>query len=313
MQLTQFQMPLIILCGFPLSGKTEVAKLLAREFGEQIEVVRLSDEDFINKEAGDEHREESRIYSDNNEEKRCRSYLKSLVAKQIGKKNLIILDSLNYIKGYRYELRCLTLLYKTRQFTVFCDCSLETIRKRNEQSKKYSGEILDEIVERFEIPQSLNKTDLPLYVVNCNLEKPVLSSEMLNDLHNLLLKKPLKGPNKCTLSIPFTNEDTLQYAGRMTSSIILQIHSKIKEISTCENFVDVPIQEDGFTSSIEIPVGPNGRTTITVVQLTKMRQQFLKMLQQRPLIPEPGKDIQLKIKEAFVKFLKSHIDSLALI
>ena len=47
------------------------------------------------------------FYLDSKQEKDTRGTLKSEVDRWLTKDNLVILDSLNYIKGFRYELYCI--------------------------------------------------------------------------------------------------------------------------------------------------------------------------------------------------------------
>ena len=55
---------------------------------------------------------------DSSKEKELRATLKSEVNKHMSKDDVIILDYLNYIKGYRYELFCISKLYQTPQCVV---------------------------------------------------------------------------------------------------------------------------------------------------------------------------------------------------
>lgn len=62
-------------------------------------------------------------------EKMLRAALKSEVEKSISSEQIVILDSLNYIKGYRYELYCLVRNSKTTLCVVFCDTPVDTARE----------------------------------------------------------------------------------------------------------------------------------------------------------------------------------------
>jgi protein KTI12 len=90
-------MPLIIICGTPVSGKTSRAREL-KEFFEKthkkhVEIV--SEDEAIVKLGYDKNG----TYLDSQKEKRLRGYLKSEVIRLIGKDNVVILDGSNYIKG----------------------------------------------------------------------------------------------------------------------------------------------------------------------------------------------------------------------
>lgn len=65
---------------------------------------------------------------DPTQEKILRASLKSNVEKYVDQQRVVILDSMNYIKGYRYELYCLARNSMTTLCLVFCDTDKETAR-----------------------------------------------------------------------------------------------------------------------------------------------------------------------------------------
>lgn len=90
-------MPLIIICGTPVSGKTtrayELKKFFETKHGKEVEIVS-EDETIVKL-----RYEKNSTYLDSQKEKRIRGHLKSEVIKLIGKDNVVILDGSNYIKG----------------------------------------------------------------------------------------------------------------------------------------------------------------------------------------------------------------------
>ena len=87
--------------GIPCSGKSTRAKELAaylhNEKGMEVQIV--NEEGLgLNK---------TQYLSDPAQEKILRASLKSNVEKFIDRERVVILDWMNYIKGYRYELYCL--------------------------------------------------------------------------------------------------------------------------------------------------------------------------------------------------------------
>ena len=62
-----------------------------------------------------------------------RASLKSNVEKYIDSQRVVILDSMNYIKGFRYELFCLARAAKTTICLVYCDTDPEVARKNAEK------------------------------------------------------------------------------------------------------------------------------------------------------------------------------------
>jgi protein KTI12 len=66
-------------------------------------------------------------------EKKGRGALLSAVEKDISKSTVVILDFLNTIKGYRYELYCRAKTASTQHCVVFCDVTPETAKCNNEK------------------------------------------------------------------------------------------------------------------------------------------------------------------------------------
>ncbi len=134
------------MCGLPSSGKTRVANKLMNYFqttkqqqasSQDRKVVYVSDSSFFHKD------EKNAIYADPTKEKELRGALKSEVQKFMSKDDLLILDSLNYIKGYRYELYCISKLYQTPQCVIYTERSIDECSKFNEQrdaNQKYTAE-----------------------------------------------------------------------------------------------------------------------------------------------------------------------------
>lgn len=120
-------MPLIIICGYPSTGKTSFANYLVDVLKSRgIEKIALVNEELIgvSKKSG---------YKNSHEEKLTRAALKSAADHQLSVDNYVIIDSLNYIKGYRYELYCSARTFRTPHCAVWVDCPRETATMWNTQ------------------------------------------------------------------------------------------------------------------------------------------------------------------------------------
>ena len=110
-------MPLIIICGNPCSGKTTFTNRLKDylQSTRSIErIIVINEESLnINKQLG---------YSNSSLEKSTRGSLKSSVDQQLNSETYLIIDSLNYIKGFRYELYCCSRTFRTPHCVVWVDC-----------------------------------------------------------------------------------------------------------------------------------------------------------------------------------------------
>ncbi|KAK9807909.1 hypothetical protein WJX73_000523 [Symbiochloris irregularis] len=103
-------MALVVICGIPAAGKSKIGQAIKHTLEEKGGVV-LIDEPSL-------HLERQLSYRDATAEKRTRGQLKAAVDRALAKGRTVILDSLNSIKGYRYEI-CLCfasyLMHRTKQ------------------------------------------------------------------------------------------------------------------------------------------------------------------------------------------------------
>ncbi|GAB4817560.1 hypothetical protein N2152v2_004606 [Parachlorella kessleri] len=113
------------------------------------------------------HRNEA--YRDGHAEKNTRGLLKATTDRSLTKWRFVVLDSLNNIKGYRYELWCVARQAATRYCVVHVDTPAETCRQWNstrEAPVQYEERLLDDLCGRFERPDSRNRWDAPLFTVH---------------------------------------------------------------------------------------------------------------------------------------------------
>jgi protein KTI12 len=179
-------MPLATLCGFPSSGKSRRAEEIRGYFEDAgIEVHVVSDESV--------GLEPAKVYMSSREEKMARGQLKAAVERVLTKDNLVVLDSLNYIKGFRYELFCAAKVFGevwgasvasgvcirgtrldspnlpqamgTRSCVIYPATSETQALEWNKQTDHYTDELFRELVMRFEFPEPKNRWDKPLFVV----------------------------------------------------------------------------------------------------------------------------------------------------
>ena len=83
----------------------------------------------------------------------------------LSKTSLVIVDSCNYIKGFRYELYCVARALETRSCVVWVDGD-EKICESWDSERSYSDGLLNEIRFRFEEPRGKDRWDRPLFYVD---------------------------------------------------------------------------------------------------------------------------------------------------
>lgn len=87
---------------------------------------------------------------------------------------IVICDSLNYIKGFRYQLFCTARTTGTPSCVVYCDFDADTVREWNAKrgtnpedapeaaEAKWNPKLLDELIMRFEVPSESRRYNFRL-------------------------------------------------------------------------------------------------------------------------------------------------------
>ena len=90
--------------------------------------------------------------------------MKSEVERNLDSDTIVILDSLNYIKGYRYELYCLARSAKTTLTNIYCETDVEVAQEWNaarDQAVAFTEELFNDYKGRLEVPNPANRWDCP--------------------------------------------------------------------------------------------------------------------------------------------------------
>ncbi|XP_053621599.1 protein KTI12 homolog [Plodia interpunctella] len=226
-------MPLIIICGTPVSGKTtrarELKEFFEKHHSKNVEIV--SEEESIKKLGYDKNE----TYLDSQKEKRVRSDLKSEVIRMIGKDNVVILDGSNYIKGYRYELYCASKASKSTQCTVYTIRNHEEAWDDNKKRAKSEGPYIEEVFDalsrlRFEEPNPNSRWDSPLFTI-----QPTDALDM-DAVYKVLFEKKPPPPNMSTQNPPLSSTNFLYELDKVTQEITQQILDAKKLYQSEVNF-----------------------------------------------------------------------------
>ncbi|XP_017566623.1 protein KTI12 homolog isoform X1 [Pygocentrus nattereri] len=255
-------MPLILMCGYPCSGKSRRAHELRDHFTENTDRKVHT--------VGDEELEVDRnsVYADSQSEKNLRGALRSEVERKLNKEDIVILDSLNYIKGYRYELFCLIKHAQTPHCLVYCLTSADLSSEWNKERKEgcqYSQEILDALILRFEAPDSRNRWDSPLFTIQ---KDDALPFEAISDA---IFKRKAPPPNQSTQSQPLSSTNFLYELDKVTQDILMAVLDSQKT-SVPGDFIAIP----GATERIELT------RSLNMAELRKLRRQFISYTKMHP-------------------------------
>ncbi|XP_017871516.1 PREDICTED: protein KTI12 homolog [Drosophila arizonae] len=266
-------MPIIVISGLPSSGKSARARELQNYFLSINKKVHLISENVAVPKALFEKNE---FFADSQKEKIVRSDLKSEASRQLNKEDLVILDACNYIKGYRYEIFCMTKAARTTQCTLFTCIPKEQAWSFNAQRTDpdvltdsaseplvnnsdipYTREIFDALCMRFEEPHGNNRWDSPLFVV---LPEDILNLESI--YKSLYETRPLP-PNQSTQNAPLSATNYLFEVDTILQDIIQEILGAAKVGA----FGQLRIQ--GSSTKVKVS------TTMNAMRLNRLRQQFI--------------------------------------
>ena len=255
-------MPLVVLCGLPCSGKSTRCRelLLYLEHHHPKKAIRV---------VGDTD-DQRLCYSTSKEEKTLRASLKSEVERHLTKEAVVIIDSLNYIKGYRYELYCTSKHLATPQCVIWCNVPPETVRewnsKRGTSPLGYPPELMSALIMRFEPPDSRNRWDSPLFTICPDDAFPA------DTICTALFQRKAPAPNQSTQSQPLSESSFLHELDRMTQEVVKTVLEAQRsnpasgEVSVCNS------QE-----KVVLP-GPT-----SLVELRRLRKQFIAYTKQHPV------------------------------
>jgi len=275
-------MPLVIICGFPSSGKTTICQKLKEyvECEKKKTVLIISEDELVRGSKND-------IYSDSLKEKPVRSSLRASVERSISRDQVVILDGLNYIKSVRYELHCIVKAHKTLHCVVYCGTPRDTCLKWNhsrDEDEQYSEKILDALIMRFEAPDSRNRWDSPLFTYL--LEE----SPSMNDIYDSLYGRRAPPPNQSTIPIPLSSGNFLHELDRIAQNILAEILTAQKTAVIGEWITLTDATEKLHLVKV-----------LNMAELRRMKRQFITYSKMHPV------EDNAKIGNMFVQFINSNI------
>lgn len=275
-------MPLVVLCGLPSSGKTRRAEELATFLRQNCsgKEVHLLQDDFSMV-------AKNSCYASSRDEKMARGQLKSSVERHLSQDTFVVLDALNYIKGFRYELFCVAKHLKSTQCVVLCDTPSETAKEWNSkrsESERYSEEIFDALVMRFEPPDSQNRWDQPLFTLYPDDPLPAQSI-----LDALVHRKP-PPPNQSTQSQPLSATNFLHELDRRTQEVLTSLLD-----SQRTSVVGEHVAVAGTTEKVHLT------KTFTMAELRRLRRQFIAYTKLHPV------ENHERIPTLFVQFINKSV------
>ncbi|KAH8119074.1 chromatin associated protein KTI12 [Phellopilus nigrolimitatus] len=219
-------MALITISGYPASGKSHRADQLKTYLerrlqeptydGPKLKVTVLTDDKLNIK---------RHVYDDGCQEKPARASLFTAMQRNIGADTIVIVDGMNYIKGFRYQLYCAAREHRLRICTLYVVARPENCKEwnlaRGEGQDLYNPATLDNLIMRFEEPSSMVRWDSPLFTV------PWTDEEIPGDeIWKAITEGNVKPPNAGTSAVAVAPTDALHSLEQTSAAMVSAIMSE---------------------------------------------------------------------------------------
>ncbi|KAH9994026.1 chromatin associated protein KTI12 [Russula vinacea] len=261
-------MALITFSGYPSSGKTRRAIQLKEHLDRRLadpscndlrQKVAILSDDLLNVDRSS--------YKDSRSEKLARATLFAAVQRQISPDTILIVDALNYIKGFRYQLYCAAREFKLRVCTVYVVATPELCKRWNIErldDRGYSPETLDNLIARYEEPSSMVRWDSPLFTV------PWSESDVpIESIWKAITEGNVKPPNVGTQAVPKAPSDALHTLEQVSTSLVRAIMAEQGASGVLGGHVALSLSE-----TLKLQVTLPARN-LTLSELQRMRRQFV--------------------------------------
>ncbi|RKP02107.1 hypothetical protein CXG81DRAFT_11222 [Caulochytrium protostelioides] len=266
-------MPLVTVCGVPCSGKTRRAVAIRTAIDAYLQAHADAYAGWTTVLVGEitHDRQRAQDYVHAADEKRVRGALLSHVERALQPKTIVVCDGLNFIKGFRYQLYCVARALGTTTATVFCAAPPAAARAvnaaRDRASERWPDAVLDDLVNRFEEPNGMNRWDAPLFMLLP--DDPLPEAELVAAL---LDRAPPK-PNLSTVVKAAAPSDYIGQVDRDLLSVMQAVAAACGAASlggVLPEAIPVPLTD--------VPVHPRGRP-YTLMELRRLKRQFTQMNQ----------------------------------
>ncbi|KAK5695435.1 kti12, chromatin associated [Elasticomyces elasticus] len=274
-------MPLILIAGYPSSGKTYRSQQLVEYFKQKIassddpKVKRLTIQHIDDLSVGLSRD----VYAAAKPEKDARATFSSAIKRVLNRDTIVIADGMNYIKGFRYQLYCEAKAVQTPNCVVHVGTPVEKCRGLNNAALEggkggYEPELFDNLVFRFEEPNGMSRWDAPLFTLPYDDPEPP-SDAIWEAMVGSDGKAKIVRPNAATVLKPASEQNYLYELDKATSEVVSAIATWMQDhAGEGGGDVIIPNAEQAVTLPTTAPSLP---------RLQRLRRQFIGLNRQHSL------------------------------
>ncbi|KAI0402604.1 chromatin associated protein KTI12 [Xylaria palmicola] len=329
-------MPLIIVTGFPSSGKSTRAEQLHKYLSERIQTATpsgaqpkyrlhlISDQTLsISRSVYDLSALPAHTRSANASEKDARAAIYGAVKRVLSDRDIVILDGLNYIKGWRYQLFCEAKAVRTPSCILQIGCARDKSREVNEArlarepaaagEARKAGNDADEVegayepanwenlVFRYEEPNPMTRWDSPLFTLIWE-DGEEQTRQVFDSLWEAVAGESRKivRPNQATVQRGREADgDYLYVLDRETQDIV----KRVLEQQSDEGGGEVKIPPASGQDAEELVVDLPTNKRVGLPQLQRLRRAFMGLNRGGIGLEGIGNMGPSRIRESFVVYL----------
>ncbi|KAI1762527.1 chromatin associated protein KTI12 [Hypoxylon sp. FL1150] len=330
-------MPLVIVTGLPTSGKTTRAKQLHSYLSERIQgstapskyrLHLISDQTLsIQRSVYDLSATPAHTRSANASEKDARASIYGAVKRVLSDRDIVILDGLNYIKGWRYQLFCEAKAVRTPSCVLRIGCSKEKAKDINEERLRrrqqdgadivasedekqdpgqegdgaYEPENWENLVFRYEEPNAMTRWDSPLFTLIWE-DDEAQTKQVFDSMWDTIAgeARKLVRPNQATVQRSRdAGGDYLYVLDRETQDIVKKILDQQSDDGGDEIKIPGANGTDGDDLVVELPTGKK----VGLPQLQRLRRAYMGLHRGGIGLESVGNMGPGRIRETFVGYL----------
>lgn len=238
---------------------------------------------------------------DSKSEKLARGAIFTAVQRQMGQDTILIVDALNYIKGFRYQMYCAAREHKLRVCTVFVAATHALCREWNEKREDdaYKSETFENLIMRFEEPSSMVRWDSPLFTVLWQEE-----DVPIDVIWKAVTEGDVKAPHAGTQVVAKAPTDALHILEKITTSIV-SLMSEQASFSSLGGPTTLTI-----SATLKLLITLPARN-ITLSELQRYKRQFVTVHKKAITLGSTEKGIvdwdEKSVAKKFVVYLEENI------
>lgn len=263
-------MPLILFCGYPNSGKSDCVNSLKEVLETKLDESPFKNIEILSDETiGIKHEQ----YNSSIGEKQAVAALLASVKRHLNKSTILIVDTMSYNRGFRYQLFCESKALSTPHVVI------HVVSQSGYNDKTYWDiNLQNALIARFEEPDPAKRWDSPLLTLSNRDDIPSITDE----LWTILLGKTRRRIEASNATKGFHN--TTNLSANYVQILDQETQSVIKDMLSSDS-------SDSTSST----------TNISPATLQRHRRAFVSLQRVRPV------DVD-RIKPLFLEYLEKALD-----